>query len=85
MSVSKLQCKSNMEWENIGVGGKSAFSSLKKMISNLAGEFACEIESKDEHLGCFETLQLFSYGISKSQKGAPKYSRNAKRHSKMEK
>ena len=48
-----------MEWENIGVGGNSAFSRVKKMNFNLAGEFACEIESKVDHLGCFETRRDF--------------------------
>ena len=67
--------KFNMEWENIGVGGNSAFSSVKKTKFNLASEFAVEIRSKVDHLGRFETLWLFSCRVSKHLKSTPKSSR----------
>ena len=65
-----------MEWENIGVGGNSAFSSVKKTNSHPAGEFAVEIQPKVHHLGRFQTRRDFRYQVWKRAKSQPKSSRN---------
>ena len=65
-----------MEWENIGVGGNSAFLSVKKMNFNLAGEFVVEIRSKFDHLGRFETCRDFRYQVVKRAKSRSESSRN---------
>ena len=61
-----------MEGENIGVGGNSAISSLKNVIFNLAGLFACEIEPKVEPLGRFQPSRNFRYQVLKRSKSHSK-------------
>ena len=55
--------KSDLEWENIGFGGKSRVPRVIFDFFNLAGEYAVEIRSKFDHLGCFETCRNFRYNV----------------------
>ena len=61
-----------MEWENIGDGGNSAISSLKKVIFNIAGKFVVEIGSKVDPLGRFQSCRDFRYQVLKRSKSHSK-------------